>query len=128
NDRYDFWALTRFQDVWDVLGDWKSYSSGQGDILEIIRSGPLPEHMQSLIMQDPPAHTALRQTLNRPFTPRRIADLEAQIRAFVQKLLDEYVGSAGFDYVADFGAKIPGMGIGTQDRHTDARLGENRRT
>ena len=22
NDRYDFWALTRFQDVWDVLGDW----------------------------------------------------------------------------------------------------------
>ena len=127
NDRYDFWALTRFQDVWDALGDWKTYSSAQGDILEIIRSGPLPEHMQSLIMQDPPGHTALRQTLNRAFTPRRIADLEAQIRAFVQKLLDGFVGSTGFDYVADFGAKIPGMVIATMLGTPDAALEEIRR-
>ncbi len=122
NDRYDFWALTRFQDVWDALGDWKTYSSAQGDILEIIRSGPLPEHMQSLIMQDPPRHTALRQTLNRAFTPRRIADLEAQVRMFVQKLLDGFVGSTGFDYVADFGAKIPGMVIATMLGTPDAAL------
>ena len=127
NDRYDFWALTRFQDVWDALGDWKTYSSAQGDILEIIRSGPLPEHMQSLIMQDPPGHTALRQTLNRAFTPRRIADLEAQVRAFVQKILDEFVGSNGFDYVADFGAKIPGMVIATMLGTPDAALEEIRR-
>jgi cytochrome P450 len=127
NDRYDFWALTRFQDVWDALGDWKTYSSAQGDILEIIRSGPLPEHMQSLIMQDPPRHTALRQTLNRAFTPRRVADLEAQVRAFVQKLLDEFVGSSGFDYVADFGAKIPGMVIATMLGTPDAALEEIRR-
>ncbi len=122
NDRYDFWALTRFQDVWDALGDWKTYSSAQGDILEIIRSGPLPEHMQSLIMQDPPRHTALRQTLNRAFTPRRIADLEAQVRTFVQKLLYGFVGSTGFDYVADFGAKIPGMVIATMLGTPDAAL------
>jgi cytochrome P450 len=127
NDRYDFWALTRFQDVWDALGDWKTYSSAQGDILEIIRSGPLPEHMQSLIMTDPPRHTALRQTLNRAFTPRRVADLEAQIRAFVQKLLDEFVTSSGFDYVADFGAKIPGMVIATMLGTPDTALEEIRR-
>jgi len=126
NDRYDFWALSRFQDVWDALGDWKTYSSGQGDILEIIRSGSLPEHMQSLIMQDPPRHTALRQTLNRAFTPRRVADLEAQIRAFVQKLLDQFLGSNGFDYVADFGAKIPGMVIATMLGTPDAALEEIR--
>jgi cytochrome P450 len=126
NDRYDFWALTRFQDVWDALGDWKTYSSAQGDILEMIRSGPVPEHMRSLIMQDPPRHTALRQTLNRAFTPRRVADLEAQIRAFVQKLLDQFVTSSGFDYVADFGAKIPGMVIATMLGTPDAALEEIR--
>ena len=126
NDRYDFWALSRFQDVWDALGDWKSYSSAQGPILEMIRSGPAPEHMQSLIMQDPPRHTALRQTLNRAFTPRRIADLEAQVRAYVQKLLDEFVGSSGFDYVADFGGKIPGMVIATMLGTPDAALEEIR--
>jgi cytochrome P450 len=126
NDQYDFWALTRFQDVWDALGDWKTYSSAQGDILEIIRSGPLPEHMQSLIMTDPPRHTALRQTLNRAFTPRRIADLERQVRAFVQKLLDEHVASGGFDYVADFGAKLPGMVIAAMLGTPDAALEEIR--
>ena len=122
NDRYDFWALSRFQDVWDALGDWKTYSSAQGDILEIIRSGPLPDHMRSLIMTDPPRHTAIRQTLNRAFTPRRIADLEAQMRAFVQDLLDQFVGSSGFDFVADFGGKIPGMVIATMLGTPDADL------
>jgi cytochrome P450 len=127
NDRFDFWALSRFQDVWDTLGDWRSYSSAQGPILEMIRSGPVPDHMQSIIMKDPPRHTALRQTLNRAFTPRRVADLEAQIRAFVQKLLDEFTTSSGFDYVADFGAKIPGMVIATMLGTPDAALEEIRR-
>ena len=35
NDRHDFWALTRFQDVLDVLVDWRTYSSAQGDIIEL---------------------------------------------------------------------------------------------
>ena len=39
NDEYDFWALTRFHDVMDAIVDWRTYSSGKGDILEVIRAG-----------------------------------------------------------------------------------------
>ena len=42
NDRYDFWALTRFHDVLEAIADWETYSSAQGDILETIRPAPAP--------------------------------------------------------------------------------------
>jgi cytochrome P450 len=133
NDRYDFWAFTRFQDVLDVLLDWKTYSSAQGTMIETIRSGPIDEEFRSMISEDPPLHTVHRHLLSRAFTPRAVKKVEERVRGYAQKLLDERIGSGGFDFVEDFGARIPGMGIaamlGTPDsdleqiRHlTDAKL------
>jgi cytochrome P450 len=51
NEKYDFWALTRFQDVLDVLVDWKTYSSAHGDIIEVIRGGLINEYTRSLISE-----------------------------------------------------------------------------
>ena len=60
NEQHDFWALTRFQDVLEALVDWKTYSSAQGDIVELIRGG-VPESSRSLIFEDPPDHDIHRQ-------------------------------------------------------------------
>ena len=109
NERHDFWTLTRFQDVLDALIDWRTYSSAKGDIIEIIRAGEMPENLRSLVMTDPPDHTSLRLLLNKAFTPRSVAALEHTIRGFTKQLLDPWVGTDGFDFVADFGAKLPGM-------------------
>jgi cytochrome P450 len=111
NERYDFWALTRFQDVLDASLDWKSFSSARGDLLEIIQAGGPPRYARSVIAIDPPEQTALRNVLSRSFTPRRVASLEPLVRRFVRELLDERVGSGGFDYVAEFGALLPGRVI-----------------
>jgi cytochrome P450 len=123
NERFDFWALTRFQDVLEASLDWKNLSSARGDLLEIIRSGePPPWYAYSVLSTDPPQQTALRNVLSRSFTPRQVAELEPVVRRFVRELLDERVGSGGFDYVADFGALIPGrviaaiLGIPDADR------------
>jgi cytochrome P450 len=124
NERHDFWALTRFQDVLDASLDWKTFSSARGDLLEIIRSGPLPAFSRSIIAIDPPEQTALRNVLSRSFTPRRIAAMEPVVRGLVRQLLDERVGSSGFDFVADFGALLPGrvisvmLGIPESDRES----------
>src|SRR6185369_4250693 len=67
------------------------------------------------------------------FTPRRMAALEDQVRAFCVSCLDPLVESDGFDIVAELGAMMPmrviGMllGIPEQDQvavreHTDATL------
>jgi cytochrome P450 len=50
--------------------------------------------------------------MSRVFTPRRVASLEARIRAFCARALDPLVGSAGFDFVRDLGADMPMRVIG----------------
>ena len=69
NDEFDFWALTRFDDVLEALVDYQTYSSAQGDILEVIRAGQ-SEYTDSMISEDPPMHTVHRKMLSRAFTPR----------------------------------------------------------
>ena len=100
------WALSRFQDVLDASVDVETYSSAKGTVLEMM---PLP--LQPMIFMDPPEHDRLRALVSRAFIPRRIADLEPAIRQIVRGYLDPQVGGKGFDFVADFGAKVPMMVI-----------------
>ncbi len=111
NEKLDFWAVTRFDDVLNGLVDWRTFSSADGDQLEVIRGGPIPDAQNSIIFNDAPYHTSLRRLLSRAFTPRSVSDLEPAIRRFTQDLLDEHAGATTFDYVEDFGNRLPGMVI-----------------
>ena len=111
NEALNFWAMTRFDDVLNGLVDWRTFSSAHGDQLEVIRGGPIPDAQNSIIFNDAPYHTSLRRLLSRAFTPRSVSDLEPVIRRFTQELLDEHSGSTTFDYVEDFGSRLPGMVI-----------------
>jgi cytochrome P450 len=130
NERFDFWALSRFQDVLDASVDVETYSSARGTLLEMMGK-ELP--FQPMIFMDPPEHDRLRGLVSRAFSPRRIAALEPTIREIVRGYLDPQVGGPGFDFVADFGAKVPMMvisamlGVPEEDREqirewTDATL------
>lgn len=111
NDRFDFWALSRFDDVADGLSDWQTYSSARGTVLELLRSGvQIPPG--TILFEDPPLHDAHRALLARLFTPRRIAEIEPQIRAYCARSLDPLVGGPGFDWIADLGSQMPMRVIG----------------
>jgi cytochrome P450 len=56
---------------------------------------------------DPPEHTRYRRLVSKAFTPRRMMELEGDIRTLCASLLDAQVGRSSFDYVQDFGAKVP---------------------
>jgi cytochrome P450 len=109
NERFDFWALSRFADVVAAHRDPRVYSSSHGTVLELM--GPEPIATGQMIFLDPPAHTMLRTLVSRAFTPRRVAQLEDRIRGICTELLDPFVGTSGFDYVQDFGALLPSMVI-----------------
>jgi len=109
NEKYDFWALSRFADVQAALNNTKTFSSARGTILEYI--GTDFGDLDVLIQMDPPAHTALRALVSRAFTPKRTAEMEDRIRAICGKLLDPHVGSSGFDYVTVFAQQLPSMVI-----------------
>ena len=106
NEQYGFYAVSRYADVERCLGDWESFSSARGDVLEMIQNNaPVPQG--SFIHHDPPAHTVYRKALTRVFSPKKMAALEAQIRAFCAKSLDPLVGSGEFDFIANLGADMP---------------------
>jgi cytochrome P450 len=111
NEELGFFSLSRWADVQKVLQDFETYSSGKGNILEIIKSDfQLPPG--SVIFEDPPMHTSHRRMLSRMFTPKRINALEPKIRELCVEAMDPLVGSGGFDLIADVGAHVPMRAIG----------------
>jgi cytochrome P450 len=111
NERFDFYALSRYTDVERGLVDARRFVSGRGGILELIKAN-IEMPPGNLIFEDPPAHTIHRSLLSRVFTPRRVAALEPKIREFCGHCLDPLVGSDGFDLIADLGAQMPSRVIG----------------
>jgi cytochrome P450 len=111
NERYDFYALSRFDDVERWLVDWGTYSSARGTVLELIKSGmEIPPG--SIIFEDPPGHDLHRGLLSRVFTPKKMNAIEPKVREFCARTLDPLVGSGGFDFIADLGAVMPMRTIG----------------
>jgi cytochrome P450 len=111
NEKYDFYAVSRFDDVDSVSMDWATYVSSKGTILELIKSN-IEIPVGSIIFEDPPTHHIHRRLLSRVFTPRAINGLEPKVREFCARSLDPLVGTGGFDFVADLGAQMPMRTIG----------------
>jgi cytochrome P450 len=106
NDRFDFFAVSRFDDVEACSRDWRTFVSSKGTILELIRADvTLPRGM--FIFEDPPIHDLHRGLMSRVFTPRRVSALEQRMREFCARALDPLVGRDGFDFVRDLGADMP---------------------
>ena len=131
NERYGFYALSRYQDIEPALVDHATFSSAQGDVLEMITSQyAFPKGF--FICEDPPLHTAHRGVLSRVFTPKKMNALEQQVRDFCARHLDPLVGAGQFDFVADLGARMPiaviGMllGIPEQDQQAVREQGDAR--
>jgi cytochrome P450 len=101
NDGLGFWALSRYDDVLAAFHDPGTYCSRHGITLEQKPEFPM------LITTDPPRHTELRRLVSRAFTPRRVADLEAQIRALGTAYLDAFVERGEADLVAEYAARLP---------------------
>jgi cytochrome P450 len=111
NERYDFWAVSRFDDVERVLLDWDTYRSGRGSVLEIIQANiQIPPGL--ILFEDPPIHDVHRSLLSRVFTPKKMNAIEPKVRAFCARTLDPLVGAGGFDFVRDLGAVLPMLTIG----------------
>ena len=118
NEQYDFYAVSRFDDVQRGLVDREAFSSARGAVLEIIKADvQMPPGV--LIFEDPPQHTVHRGLLSRVFTPKKMQALEPRVRDFCARRLDPLVGTGRFDFVADLGAR----GADANDRDVARRPG-----
>jgi cytochrome P450 len=101
NPDLDFWAISRYDDVLAALHDPETYCSRYGISLEQDNALPM------MLTTDPPDHTQLRRTVSRAFTPRRVADLEPEVRSLAKAFLQELLDRGEGDLVADYAARLP---------------------
>jgi cytochrome P450 family 130 len=110
-ERLRFWALSRFADVYAALNDHQAFCSRQGltwDPTAAEQAGVLP----MMVTTDPPDHTKLRRLINRGLTPKRVADLEPEVRAGVVEKIDALRATGGGDLVADVAVPVPTAMVG----------------
>lgn len=111
NEKYNFYALSRYEDVAPQLTNWETYRSGRGTTMDIIMSGiQVPPGV--ILFEDPPLHDLHRRLLSRVFTPRRMEAIEPLTRDFCVRALDPLVGSGRFDFIENLGSMIPMRTIG----------------
>lgn len=111
NEKYGFFALSRYEDVARELINWRDYRSGRGTIIEVILNGvEIPPGV--ILFEDPPIHDLHRRLLSGVFTPRRMAAIEPLAREFCRHALDALAGQDTFDFIADLGALMPMRTIG----------------
>jgi cytochrome P450 len=111
NDKYNFYALSRYEDVSRELMNFDTFRSGLGTTMDIIMSGiEVPPGI--ILFEDPPIHDLHRRLLSRVFTPRRMEAIEPLTRDFCVRALDPLVGTGKFDFIENLGAMVPMRTIG----------------
>lgn len=123
----DYWVLSRYSDVQAAVLDTTTYSSASGLTVSYgDRAAAGLEAVVPLVMMDPPDHTEFRALIGRGYTPRRVADIEPQVRQFVHARLDAIADLGECDIVAELFRPVPGfvvasyLGVPEADR---ARFG-----
>ena len=132
----DFWVLSRFGHVFDAARDTATFSSAQGLTHQPNEREKMDLGADPIVMMDPPEHTQFRRLVSRGFTPRRVSELEPQIRSFVVERVDRLREAGSGDVVAELFKPLPSMvvahylGVPLEDRHrfdewTDAIVAAN---
>jgi cytochrome P450 len=106
--------LTRYDDLVTAYKNTKLFSSDKkkefapkyGDSLLY------EHHTTSLVFNDPPAHTRVRRLMMGALSPRAIAEMEPDLIALVDRLLDAIATKGSFELIGDFAAAIPVEVIG----------------
>jgi hypothetical protein len=104
NEKRDFWAISRAEDVYDLIRDWEACSSSRG--MDLDETGLIFGRGNFLNM-DPPDHNALRKVVRGSFSARRIAQLEPVVRRNVNRLVDRFIDEGQADFARDLAGPLP---------------------
>jgi 4-methoxybenzoate monooxygenase (O-demethylating) len=105
--RYDVWAVARYQEVYDVLNDWRTYSSARGAGLSDFKKEK-PWRLPSLVLEtDPPLHDRTRKVLDNVLSPAAMRGLRASFAQAADRLVDELLERGSFDAVTELAEAYP---------------------
>ncbi len=102
--------ITRYKDLIQVYRDAHTFSSDKKiEFAPKFEGAPdlFEHHTTSLIFNDPPLHTQVRQIMMGALTRRAIDQMEGSLTELVTRLADHIGAQGGGDLIEDFAAAIP---------------------
>ena len=111
----DYWVVTRFADIKAIFSDPETFSASIAQtpikpfapqVMELLRAGG---YKTKAVMSnaDPPDHARIRKFTWQAFTPKRIAQLEGDVRRLVTRFIDDIEGAGRADLVGQIFYELP---------------------
>ncbi|MEE2677187.1 MAG: cytochrome P450 [Myxococcota bacterium] len=114
-ERFDTWALSLFEDVWNAGEDPTTFMSPGPNLqtrgveeanLMVEEFDDQIRAQDSVFVMNPPEHTAVRRKVARHFTPQGVRKLEPSLRAITRDLLAKALPQGRIDVIGDLAAQI----------------------
>src|SRR3954447_5108673 len=105
SEKWNWWALSRFDDVRAAALDPATYLSFEGiDIDDTAKDQNPPGFLPNV---DNPRHDQIRAAVQPPLLPGRIAEREGVVRATVRRLIDAWRGRGHVDLAQELAWPLP---------------------
>jgi cytochrome P450 len=103
SDKWEFWALSRFEDVRSAARDWRTFSSAEGMDLDTPRwagAGAITD-------LDPPRHDQLRYIVRNAFQTTALNALAPKIQRDTDELVDKFIERGSADFAQELAWELP---------------------
>jgi cytochrome P450 len=112
-----FWAVTRYQDVLDILMQPDLYITSVRNVVP----GSSATGRRPPLHLDPPDHTPYRKAIDRALGAGRVAAIESTTRRVARELMQSLVARREADFVEHFSSPLPAAVFGEWLGLTDAQ-------
>lgn len=104
-EKYDAWALTRFEDVWEASTHHEhdvTFTAGQTPG-QVLLGEPV---LRAFTTMDAPAHRKWRGVVRREYTPEGVQAQAGRFRVLAREVLDPLLEAGEFDVYADYANRV----------------------
>jgi cytochrome P450 len=120
------YVVTRDEDVRRVLTDTEHFTNETSYLTDATEPGPRAQRVlntfreegwvpaKTLNGRDDPDHKAVRAVFNEAFRPKKIEELDGEVRDLAYRLIDDFIDDGHCEWVGQFAVPLPLLIIGKQ--------------
>lgn len=104
-EKWNTWALSRFQDIWEACSDTETYTAATGTTSAHLMTKVQPV-TPMLNTMDPPDHTRLRAEMRKFFMPAQLKSLRPEIERIIESSIMKWESRGECDVVTEFAQEV----------------------
>ena len=116
DDRLGFWICSTYRLMREILRNTRVFSNVGSQSMDAIVDPPadvraVREQMlptvDTMVTNDPPEHTRIRQCMDPPFRPRSVMAMTDRLRVIVDDCIDDFISAGECEFVSAFATPVP---------------------